>query len=456
GPCLTARCILLRRCDARRWKVWLCVTLWGVPFVPHCPIASRTIHLAPTRRAWATWRSQSSQGSDERGRRADRRSPRPRRGGGVQPLSGAVCDSASGAAGCCARAAARGSPDRWPCEARAPRGAVAERRRARRVERGREGRWGRLSGPLGTRARDELADFGAPRAQRPRGRGGRAARRPRPRRQQPEPDRASTQRRRARWPRRTDPGRGARCDRGRACSARRDSRLDEGAPVIAKITRGTRVGDIAAYLHGPGKADEHQYVKDGQRHSGGVVIASTIGAEGATDPAEWAADLRHTQQTRRGFAGREGAGRNHIELSRASADGEVWHGRNDRRAAQRAGTVLDKAHGLSQAPRRKVQPKRAVTTQREAWREAAKVSPRQRSLRRTVRQFTQAQWDALDPAVQGVIRTNSPQRVPGAHVPEPKAARGAVPRRAPASTESQYRQRARRTAERPQGRGYER
>ena len=68
--------------------------------------------------------------------------------------------------------------------------------------------------------------------------------------------------------------------------------------MIAKITRGTRVGDIAAYLHGPGKADEHQYVKDGQRHSGGVVIASTIGAEGATDPAEWAADLRHTQQTR--------------------------------------------------------------------------------------------------------------------------------------------------------------
>lgn len=146
----------------------------------------------------------------------------------------------------------------------------------------------------------------------------------------------------------------------------------------------------------------------------------------------------------------------HIVLSRVSDDGEVWHGRNDRRAAQRACTVLEEAHGLSQAPRRKVQPKRAVAAQRETWREAAKVSPRQRSLRRTARQFTQAQWDALDPAVQGVIRTNSPQRVPGAHVPEPKAARGAVPGRAPASTESQYRQRARRTAERPQGRGYER
>src|SRR5699024_1770471 len=181
---------------------------------------------------------------------------------------------------------------------------------------------------------------------------------------------------------------------------------------------GTRVGDIAAYLHGPGKADEHQYVKDGQRHSGGVVIASTIGAEGATDPAEWAADLRHTQQTRPDItkpiwqtslraapgdrkmddrewadaasrfmdemdvgnrpwvAVRHGDDHIHIVLSRVSDDGEVWHGRNDRRAAQRACTVLEKAHGLSQAPRRKVQPKRAVTTQRETWREAAKVSDR--------------------------------------------------------------------------------
>ena len=54
--------------------------------------------------------------------------------------------------------------------------------------------------------------------------------------------------------------------------------------MIAKITRGQRVGDIAAYLHGPGKANEHQYLRDGRRHSGGMVIASNIGAEGATDP----------------------------------------------------------------------------------------------------------------------------------------------------------------------------
>lgn len=57
-----------------------------------------------------------------------------------------------------------------------------------------------------------------------------------------------------------------------------------------------------------------------------------------------------------------------------------------------------------------------------------------------------------DLAERRVIRTNSPQRVPGAHVPEPRTAREAG--RASASAESQYRQRARRTAERPQDRGY--
>ena len=29
--------------------------------------------------------------------------------------------------------------------------------------------------------------------------------------------------------------------------------------MIAKITRGTRAGDIAAYLHGPGKTAMHTY-----------------------------------------------------------------------------------------------------------------------------------------------------------------------------------------------------
>ena len=41
--------------------------------------------------------------------------------------------------------------------------------------------------------------------------------------------------------------------------------------MIAKITRGERVGSIAAYLHGPGKANEHQYKRGGQTHTGGAV-----------------------------------------------------------------------------------------------------------------------------------------------------------------------------------------
>lgn len=235
--------------------------------------------------------------------------------------------------------------------------------------------------------------------------------------------------------------------------------------MIAKITRGNRVGDIAAYLHGPGKADEHRYVRGGQRHPGGLVIASTIGAEGAIDPAEWAADLRRSQQTRpditkpiwqaslrvapgdrtmsnrewadaasrfmdeMGVGGhpwvavRHGDDHVHVVVSRVNDDGTVWHGRNDRRAAQRVCTLLEKVHGLGEAPRRKTQPKRAVAAQREVWREAAKVSPEQRAQRRRVQQLTQAQWEAMSPEVQSVVRTTSPQRVPGAHVPEQPAPR---------------------------------
>ncbi len=227
-----------------------------------------------------------------------------------------------------------------------------------------------------------------------------------------------------------------------------------------------------------------------------MVIASNFAAKGATDPAEWAADLRHTQKVRPDItkpiwqvslraapgdrkmgdrewadaasrfmdemgvgdrpwvAVRHGDDHIHIVLSRVNDDGEVWHGRNDRRAAQRACTVLEKAHGLSEAPRRKAQPKRTVAEQRETWREAAKVSPQQRALRRKVRQFTQPQWDALDPSVQGVIRTNSPQRVPGAHVPEPRAMRPSPKGRTGTAAGRQYNERTRKAAQRPQEKGY--
>jgi hypothetical protein len=49
--------------------------------------------------------------------------------------------------------------------------------------------------------------------------------------------------------------------------------------VIAKITRGERAGDIAAYLHGPGKANEHEYTVGNVRHSGGMVIGGNLGGK---------------------------------------------------------------------------------------------------------------------------------------------------------------------------------
>ena len=68
--------------------------------------------------------------------------------------------------------------------------------------------------------------------------------------------------------------------------------------MIAKITRGERAGDIAAYLHGPGKANEHTYMIGNVRRSGGVVIGGNLGRDGHTDGASWAADLREAAGTR--------------------------------------------------------------------------------------------------------------------------------------------------------------
>src|SRR5699024_9642498 len=217
-----------------------------------------------------------------------------------------------------------------------------------------------------------------------------------------EPDRAGGERRRAGWPGRAQQRRAAGRDRRDAARARGGAGVDSGGLVmIAKITRGERVGDIAAYLHGPGKANEHHYIQDKRRHIGGMVIASNIGAEGATDPAEWAADLRLARQQRpeitkpiwqaslRAAPGdrvmgdrewadiasrfmeemgvgdhpwvavRHGKDHVHVVVSRVSDTGEVWHGRNDRRTAQKVCTGIEQRHGLEQAPRRKAQPKKA-------------------------------------------------------------------------------------------------
>lgn len=177
--------------------------------------------------------------------------------------------------------------------------------------------------------------------------------------------------------------------------------------MIAKITRGKNPGDIGAYLHGPGKANEHTYTAAGQRVSGGVVVGSNIGAEGQTDPRWWAGELRKALNTRpeiknpvwhaslrntatdrtltndqwadigqsfaedMGYAEhpwvmvRHGDDHVHIVVSRVDNVGEVWHARNDRRAAQTACTKLEKAYGLEAAPRRRKQAKQPVLVERE-------------------------------------------------------------------------------------------
>ena len=53
--------------------------------------------------------------------------------------------------------------------------------------------------------------------------------------------------------------------------------------MIAKITRGTRAGDIAAYLHGPGKTAMHTYrTRAGVEQVGGIVIGGTLAMRGDT------------------------------------------------------------------------------------------------------------------------------------------------------------------------------
>jgi hypothetical protein len=165
--------------------------------------------------------------------------------------------------------------------------------------------------------------------------------------------------------------------------------------MIAKITRGERAGDIAAYLHGPGKANEHEYTLGHMRRSGGIVIGGNLGREGHTDGGTWAADLREAAGTRpeigkpiwqvslRTAPGdrrltdeqwrdaatimaermgyeehpwvmvRHGEDHVHIVVSRVSDTAQVWHARQDFRAAQSAATAMETHFRLIQAPRQK-------------------------------------------------------------------------------------------------------
>lgn len=165
--------------------------------------------------------------------------------------------------------------------------------------------------------------------------------------------------------------------------------------MIAKITRGSRVGDIAAYLHGPGKANEHRYTSESRTIRGGAVIGGNLGREGDQSGVRWAQDLRAAQAMRpeiknaiwqtslrsapgdrrlsdaewadagqafaeqMGFAEhpwvmiRHGEDHVHIVTSRVSETGAVWHARQDFRQAQTAARQLEQEYGLIEAPRQR-------------------------------------------------------------------------------------------------------
>lgn len=154
--------------------------------------------------------------------------------------------------------------------------------------------------------------------------------------------------------------------------------------MIAKITRGGSVRGLANYLHGPGRANEHVY----EGVAGGRVIGGTLGAEGASDGSRWAVDMAAVMGQRpeverpvwhmslrlpakdrtltdaewrdvaqemgeqMGWAGnpwvmvRHGQDHVHVVVSRVGWDGELWHGRNDFREAQKARLGVEQRLGL--------------------------------------------------------------------------------------------------------------
>lgn len=160
--------------------------------------------------------------------------------------------------------------------------------------------------------------------------------------------------------------------------------------MIAKITRGSRPGDLAAYLHGPGRRNEHVY----EGKAGGAVIGGTLACEGDREGTRWARDMRAAAATRAeiskpiwhmsvrgapedrtltdaewrdvaqlmgermGWADRPWVlvrhedDHVHIAVSRVGFDGSLWHARNDRRAAQTARQEVELAYGLRQVQTR--------------------------------------------------------------------------------------------------------
>ena len=201
--------------------------------------------------------------------------------------------------------------------------------------------------------------------------------------------------------------------------------------MIAKITRGSNPGNIGAYLHGPGHANEHFYERNGGRFSGGVVVGGNVFVTGDADEKAWVkemraamrtrpeitkpvwqASLRNTVEDRRltdaewaqagqtfaesmGFAEhpwvmvRHADDHVHVVVCRVSDEGTVWHGRNDRRAVQSACTRLELEHGLQTAPRRRAagRGKRSVAAVRQQQEQQAEVVAARRAEWKQIRKF---------------------------------------------------------------------
>lgn len=179
--------------------------------------------------------------------------------------------------------------------------------------------------------------------------------------------------------------------------------------MIGKITKGTRTGAIGAYLHGPGRANEHRYYEGKTVQVGGKVLASNLPqVVGDIDSKRWAAELRKPLQLRdrevvkpiwqvslalppgerlsrnqwadaaQSFVeklglenhpwvavhhGNSGGGNDHIHIvvNRVDYAGKLWQAKHDYRQVQRACTALEHQFGLSHAPRTRTEQSRERT-----------------------------------------------------------------------------------------------
>ena len=165
--------------------------------------------------------------------------------------------------------------------------------------------------------------------------------------------------------------------------------------MIGKITRGSRPGDIGAYLHGEGRLGEHVWRDEsGREHVGGVVIGGNLAREGDTRETRWAADLREAVAGRpdskrpiwhaslrcapedRALSDEEWRGavqeiaekmgwdqhphvivrhaddHVHVVMSRVDYEGNIWVGKNDARRLQDARKGVEQRLGLRQVPTR--------------------------------------------------------------------------------------------------------